>query len=127
LQHAFPLEVLMVHSSALAVSVNGERLTCSGFSLSKTVRLKSFEFITNYFNGLSLSPRRNDSGTAVMGSTHSGPLSLWWAMIEGSTKEFHKASSGEGGGGAPASPLPGVMTWGLHLLLSQPHHGRRTL
>jgi hypothetical protein len=115
----------MVHSSALVVSVNGERLTCSGFSLSKTVHLKSFEFIANYFNGLSLSPRRNDSGTTVMGSTHSGPLSLWWAMIEGSTEEFHMASSGEGG--APASPLPEVMTWGLHLLLSQPHHGRRTL
>jgi hypothetical protein len=33
---------------------------CSGFSLGETVYLGSFEFITDYFGGLSLSPRRSD-------------------------------------------------------------------
>jgi hypothetical protein len=46
-------------------------LTCGGFSLGVTVRLGNFEFIANYFGGLSLSHRRGDSGTAFMGSTHS--------------------------------------------------------
>jgi hypothetical protein len=38
LQRAFPLDSLMVHSFALAVSTNGERLTCGGFSIGKTMR-----------------------------------------------------------------------------------------
>jgi hypothetical protein len=92
----------MVPSSALTVSVDGEHLMCDDFSLSKTVHLGIFEFIVDYFSGMSLSPRRNDSGTAFMGSTYSGPPSLWWAMIEGSTEEFHTASSGEGGSNLPS-------------------------
>jgi hypothetical protein len=54
----FPLDVLMVPLSALAFSADGERLTCDDFSLSETVCLGSFEFIADYFSGLSLSPRR---------------------------------------------------------------------
>jgi hypothetical protein len=57
----------MIPSSALAFSVDGERLTCSGFSLSKTVHLGSFEIITDYFGGLSLSPKRGNSDTAFIG------------------------------------------------------------
>jgi hypothetical protein len=64
----------------------------------ETVRLGSFEFITDCFDDLSLSPRRKDSGATFMGSTRSGLLSPW-AMIEGSTKEFYMASSGEGSSG----------------------------
>jgi hypothetical protein len=75
LQCVSPLHVLMVHSSVLAVSTDSERLMCGGFSLSETVHVRSFEFIADYFSDLSFSPRRNDSGTACMGSTHSGPLS----------------------------------------------------
>jgi hypothetical protein len=104
LQHSFPLDVPMVHSSALAISADGECLTCSGFSLSKTVRFGSLEFIADCFGGLSLSPRRNDSGAAFMGSTHTRPPSLLRAMIEDSTKEFYMTSSGEG---ASTSPLLG--------------------
>jgi hypothetical protein len=37
----------MVPSSALTVTVDGERLMCDGFSLDETVHLVSFEFITN--------------------------------------------------------------------------------
>jgi hypothetical protein len=47
-------------------------LTCGGFSLGETVRLGNFEFITDYFSGLSLSPRIGDTGVTFMGSTHSG-------------------------------------------------------
>jgi hypothetical protein len=50
----------MVHSSALAISVDNERLTCIGFFLG-TIRLESFEFIADYFSSLSLSPTRNDA------------------------------------------------------------------
>jgi hypothetical protein len=57
----------MIPSSALAFSIDGEHLMCSGFSLSKTVRLGSFEIITDYFGGLSLSPRRGNSDTAFIG------------------------------------------------------------
>jgi hypothetical protein len=61
-----------------------------------------FEFITYYFNGLSLSPRRSDSGTVFMGSTHSGPPTPRQAMTEDSTEEFHTVSSGGGGSGLPS-------------------------
>jgi hypothetical protein len=115
----------MVHSSALAISADGECLTCSGFSLSKTLRFESLEFIADCFGGLSLSPRRNDSGAAFMGSTHTRPPSLLRAMIEDSTKEFYMASSGEGGFDLPSFRRLG--TGGLCLLMSQPHHGRRIL
>jgi hypothetical protein len=46
----------MVPSSALAVAVGGERLSCDGFSLSETIRFGNLEIITNGFGGLSLSP-----------------------------------------------------------------------
>jgi hypothetical protein len=62
----------MVPSSALTISADGDHLMCDGFSLGETVHLGSFKFIIDYFNGLSLSPRRGDSGSAFMGSTHNG-------------------------------------------------------
>jgi hypothetical protein len=118
LQCAFHLDVLMVPSSVLVISIDGERLTCGGFSLGETVRLESFEFITDYFSGLSLSSRRSDSGTTFIGSTHSGIPSPQQAMIEDSAEEFHTTSSREGGSGLPsprrhdmgASPAPVVTT-----------------
>jgi hypothetical protein len=57
---AFPLDVLMVPSSMITVVANGERLTCGGFSLGETIHLGSFKFNTDYFGGLSRSPRRGD-------------------------------------------------------------------
>jgi hypothetical protein len=108
LQHAFPLDVLMVPSSAFAFSTNGERLTCGGFSLSEIIHLGSFEFITDYFGSQSLSPRRSHSGTTFMGSTGSVSPSPWWAMVEDSTKEFHMASSGGGVSDLPSHRSLGV-------------------
>jgi hypothetical protein len=72
---AFPMDVLMVPSSVLTFSTDGECLMCSGFSLGETIHLGSFEFITDYFGGLSLSLRRSNSDTTFMGSTRSGPPS----------------------------------------------------
>jgi hypothetical protein len=104
LQRAFPLGVPMVHSSVLAISTNGECLTCGGFSLGKTVAFGSLDFITDCFGGLSLSPRWGDSGTSIMGTPCSRPPTPLWAMIEDSTKELFTTSSGEGGGsGLPPS------------------------
>jgi hypothetical protein len=101
LHRAFPLNVLMVPSSVHAVSTDGEHLTWGDFSLTEIVHLGSFEFITDYFGSLSLSPRRSDSGTAFMGSTHSMTPSPWWDMIEDWTEELHTTSSGEGGSSLP--------------------------
>jgi hypothetical protein len=53
----FPLDVTMVHSSALAVATDGERLMCSGFSLDETVRFESLEFIADYFRARASLPR----------------------------------------------------------------------
>jgi hypothetical protein len=46
LQRAFPLDVPMVPSPVIAVTADGERLMCGGFSLDETVCLGNFEFIT---------------------------------------------------------------------------------
>jgi hypothetical protein len=50
----------MVHSSMLAITTNGERLMCGGFSLSETVRFGNLEFIADHFDNLSLSPEGSD-------------------------------------------------------------------
>jgi hypothetical protein len=81
LHRAFPLYVPMVPSSMLTVAADGERLMCGSFSLGENVHLGSFQFISDYFDGLSLSPRRGDSGAVFMGSTHRGTPSPWWAII----------------------------------------------
>jgi hypothetical protein len=105
LQLAFSQNVLMVPLSVITVVANDERLTCDGFSLGETVRLGNFEFIVNYFSGLSLSPRRGDAGAAFMGSTHSGASNPWRPMIEDSAEEFLTTSSREGSF-VPPSPAP---------------------
>jgi hypothetical protein len=86
----------MVPSSTITIAADGECLTCDGFSLGETVHLGNFEFIADYFSGLSLSPRWGDAGVALMVSTHSGMSTLRWAMIEDFIEEFLTASSGEG-------------------------------
>jgi hypothetical protein len=62
LQHAFPLVVPMVPSSAITIVTDGECLTCGGLSLKETIHLRNFKFITDYFGSLSLSPRRGNEG-----------------------------------------------------------------
>jgi hypothetical protein len=100
LQPTFCLDVLMVPSSV--ISITGERLTCDGFSLGETVRLGNFEFVVDYFSGLSLSPRRGNAGTAFMGTTHSGASTPRWPMIEDSAEEFLMVSHGYEGSGLPS-------------------------
>jgi hypothetical protein len=86
----------MVPSSALAVSADSECLSCDGFSLVETILFGRLEFITDFFGGMSLSPRRDHSNVTVMGSSCSGPPSPLWVMIGDSTEEFHAASDEEG-------------------------------
>jgi hypothetical protein len=100
--HAFPLDILIFPLSVITIAADDKRLMCGGFSLGETVHFVNFEFITDYFGGLSLSPRRGDSGAAFMGSTRSGTPSPWWAMIEDPAEEFFTASSGEGCFGLPS-------------------------
>jgi hypothetical protein len=116
LQCAFPLDVPMVSSSSLTIAVDGEHLTCGGFSIGKTIHFGSLEFSTNCFSGLSISPRWNDSDAALMGSSCCGPPSLLWVMIEDSIEEFHTASSREVGSNLPSprrhstGALPALVT-----------------
>jgi hypothetical protein len=63
----------MVPSSALSVTADGERLSCGGFFLGKTIRFGSLEFISDHFGGLSLSPMGDGSDAIVMGSARGGP------------------------------------------------------
>jgi hypothetical protein len=105
----FPLDVPIVHSSALAVSTDDECLMCVGFSLGETIRFGSLEFIAGYCGGLSLSPIGNDSGATFMGSPRNMPLTLRWSMIVDSIEEFFTASSGEGGSGLPSSRRHGTV------------------
>jgi hypothetical protein len=51
------------------------------------VNFSSLEYIIDCFGGLSLSPRMDGSDAAVMGSSHSGPLSPLWTMIRDSTED----------------------------------------
>jgi hypothetical protein len=77
----------MVPSSAITITTDGECLTCSGFSLGKPIRLGNFNFIADYFDGLSLSIG-GDSGTTFMGSTRRAASTLWQAMTEDSAEVF---------------------------------------
>jgi hypothetical protein len=114
----------MVPSSTIAITTDGEHLTCGGFSLDETVCLRNFEFIVDYFGSLILSPRRGDEGVAFMGSTHSGISNPRWAMIEDSTEEFLMASSEKE---ASTSLTSEGATRGPCSLPPQPHHGWRML
>jgi hypothetical protein len=98
----------MVPSSMLAIATDDEHLSCGGFSLDETIRFGSLEFIANCFSGLSLSPKRDGSDAAFMGSAHSGPPSPQRSMIGDSTEEFHMASDEEEGFDLPSSRRHGV-------------------
>jgi hypothetical protein len=95
-------------SSVITVTADSERLTCGGFSLGETVHLGCFEFIADYFCGLSLSPRRGDLDAAFMGSTRSGTPSPRHVMIEDSIEEFLTTSSSEGGFNLPSPKSHGT-------------------
>jgi hypothetical protein len=86
----------MVPSSLITIITDGEHLMCGGFSLGETVRLGNFEFIADYFGGLSFSLRRGDAAAAFIGSTHSGASAPWRAITRDSTDEFLMAPSMEG-------------------------------
>jgi hypothetical protein len=70
LQCAFHLDILMVPSSVLTVTADGERLSNDVFSFSETICFESLKFIVDHFGGLSLSSIGDGSGTTIMGSTH---------------------------------------------------------
>jgi hypothetical protein len=95
LHRAFPLDILVVPSSALTVAANGELLSCGGFSLSKTIHFGSLEFIAHHFGGLSLSPLGDGSGIVVMGPAHGGPPLTSQTMVGDSTEGFPMAPNGE--------------------------------
>jgi hypothetical protein len=79
LKRATPLDVLMVPSSSIAIVADGKCLACGGFSLGEPVHLVNFEFITDYFDDLSLSPRWGNEGTIFVGSTRNGSSTPQWA------------------------------------------------
>jgi hypothetical protein len=68
----FPLNISLVHSSALVVYTDGKHLTCGGFTLGETIRFGGIEFIADCFGSLSHSHKGNDSDTIFVGMTHKG-------------------------------------------------------
>jgi hypothetical protein len=64
--------ILMVPSSTFVTAAGGECLLCDDFSLGETVRFRSLELISDCFDGLSLSPLGNGSGTTAMRSALGG-------------------------------------------------------
>jgi hypothetical protein len=102
-----PRELLGVTSTRPRVAGVLQPCSCR-FSLSETVHLGNFEFIADYFDGLSLSPRRGDSGIAFMGPTHTGASFPRQAMIEDSSEEFLMTSSRDGGFGLPCPRRRGM-------------------
>jgi hypothetical protein len=111
----------MVPPSSIVVTADDECLTCGGFSLGKPVHLGNFEFIANYFDGLSLSHRRGNEGTIFVGSTHSRASTLQRDTIEDSTEEFLTVSSEEGSFGHPS---PKRCSTGARLPPVQQHRRR---
>jgi hypothetical protein len=101
-QHAFPLDVLTVHSSMFIIATDGECLTCGGFSLSVTISFGSLEFIADSFGSLSFSPKGSDSGAIFVGTTHYRLPSLHH-MIEDSTDKSYTTSSEEESSDLPTS------------------------
>jgi hypothetical protein len=101
----FLYEVLTVPSSSITVVSDGEYVTCGGFSPSEPISLHNIDFITDYFGGLSLSPRRGNDSAVFMGSTHGGASTPQRATIKDSHEEFLTVSSGEASFGY-LSPRP---------------------
>jgi hypothetical protein len=62
----FPLDVPMVHSSTLTIHTDGERLTCGGFSLNKTVH-----FEASLIRGATQTP--SSWAQPIVGYCHYGP------------------------------------------------------
>jgi hypothetical protein len=102
LQCATPLDILTASSSSIAITADDEHLASGGFSLGEPGHIRNFEFITDYFDGLSLSPRSSNEGTIFVGSTRSRASTPQRAMVEDSTEEFLIASSGQGSLGHPS-------------------------
>jgi hypothetical protein len=105
----FPLNISMVHSSMIVITTDSEHLTCGGFSLGKTFRFGSLEFIADCFDSLSISLKGNNSCAVFVGMARSGLLSLR-AILEDSPDEFYMASSGEGTLGFPVSQSHSMVT-----------------
>jgi hypothetical protein len=57
LQHAFPLDILMVTSPKLSFHGNRNNLTSIGFPPGETIHFGSLEFTADHVGRLSLSPK----------------------------------------------------------------------
>jgi hypothetical protein len=114
----------MVPSSAIAITVHGKHLAYGGFSLSEAVCHGNYEFITDYFSGLSLSPRRGNEGAFLWAQfivgrlPHSGPRSRApprSSLLQPARKEASATLPSNSAARGPCLPP------------LQPQHGRRTL
>jgi hypothetical protein len=81
----FPLDILMVPSSALVIATDGEQLSCDVFSLGKTISIGILEFFTDRFSGMSLSPMRGGSDATIRGRTRARATILF----TGHDRGFH--------------------------------------
>jgi hypothetical protein len=114
----------MVPASSITITSNGEHLACSGFSLSEPVHLGNFEFIADYFGGLSQSPGGATKVPFLWAQLASGhllrsgpqPRTPW------RSSSLHQARKE-----ATTTHPPDGVAWGPRLPPLQQQHGRRML
>jgi hypothetical protein len=92
----------MVHSLKFTFVANGNNLSSVGIALGETICFGSFEFTTDSFCNLSLSPEGNDLGTIFVGMVHDGSSALH-TILEDSSNDRNSTS---GGGRSSDTPAP---------------------
>jgi hypothetical protein len=87
LQHAFPLNILMVPTLKLSFIANNNNPTSIDLAPGSAIHFASLEFITDHLGRLSLSPQEWDSSTLFIGMVHSGSPTLRTALEESFDKD----------------------------------------
>jgi hypothetical protein len=95
LQHAFPLDVLMITSPKLCFIANGNNPTGVSLALGETIHFGNLVFTADRFGHLSLSSDERNSGTIFIGIMHNGSSSSHTTLEDSSVEG--SAALGAGG------------------------------
>jgi hypothetical protein len=98
LQHAFPLDVMMVSSPKLSFIPHGNHLTSVSLALVSTIHFGSLDFTTDRLVHLSLSRQEWDSSTVFIGMVPNGSQSFHTTLEESSDKDSAALGTGVSSG-----------------------------